>query len=56
MADCWEHGQGPPGPCPDCIREGEQVYKGGRLLTVEEALRIGARNEELRQPKKETKK
>ncbi len=21
MADCYYHGQSPPGPCPDCERE-----------------------------------
>ncbi len=50
MADCYFHGQSSPGACPEGIAEGEQVYKGGRLLTAADARAIGARNEELRQP------
>jgi len=29
MADCYYHGQSPPGPCPDCASERKQGREQG---------------------------
>ena len=29
MADCYYHGQSPPGPCPDCASERKQGKRQG---------------------------
>ncbi|MBP9757784.1 MAG: hypothetical protein KBD06_04235 [Candidatus Pacebacteria bacterium] len=52
MADCYFHGQGSPGSCPECIEEGRiEVFRGGYRVTAFGAGQTGALNRDLQDPK-----